>query len=402
MVSLLALTKGQKIALATLGIGGAVAALCYFIVKKPPPPPPPPGKGALDVHAYYDSVVVTATVEIVELEKSYTTPFRVDLDPGDYTLNATYADVTKTEVATVKAEETTTVNFRFVAAVSYYVNVIVDDNRGLRVEGAEVLIDGISVGFTDASGLLETLQEVSPGSHTFRAKKSGYTPAQKSVDVQDDMDLRLTLTWIVVTYTVTVTAKDADTGAGIYHAAVWLNGRGGYTGSNGVIVIRDVPERDYRLSAAKTGYYPEYMDVSVTKDMSITLYLKRVPPEKARVRIVAMRDALWPLSGAKVTMNGYSGITDGGHVDFYDVPFGTYTVTASKTGFTTASKTVVVNEPYETFTIRLYATTSYGRPVHTQPCQVCGAPIEVSPPDSEVYCPTCGSEYEVVVHGARA
>lgn len=76
------------------------------------PPPPPPTKGTLKVYAYADGEEVTASVVVLDVG-TYETPFSLDLDPGTYTLKATYDTQTDTKTATIEEGETTVVVFHF-------------------------------------------------------------------------------------------------------------------------------------------------------------------------------------------------------------------------------------------------------------------------------------------------
>lgn len=59
------------------------------------------------------AIEVSVDVLIVELGQIYTTPFSVDLDPGTYTLRATYSEQTQEKSATVVEGQTTVVDFNF-------------------------------------------------------------------------------------------------------------------------------------------------------------------------------------------------------------------------------------------------------------------------------------------------
>jgi len=74
----------------------------------------PPEKGILECHAYVDSRETIVTVEIVGVG-IYRTPFTVELSPGTYTLKATHLWQTQERTVTIRAGETTRVDFRFAA-----------------------------------------------------------------------------------------------------------------------------------------------------------------------------------------------------------------------------------------------------------------------------------------------
>lgn len=75
-------------------------------------PAPIPPKGYLKVKAYQNSTEVAASVEVVGVG-TYTTPFSLELDPGTYSINATYDTQKLGQTAPILDGQTTTVEFRF-------------------------------------------------------------------------------------------------------------------------------------------------------------------------------------------------------------------------------------------------------------------------------------------------
>jgi hypothetical protein len=73
-----------------------------------------PGKGVLECHAYIDTQEIAASVEIVGVG-TYTTPFSIELDAGNYILNATYEKQMQTKTATITEGTTTRIDFKFTA-----------------------------------------------------------------------------------------------------------------------------------------------------------------------------------------------------------------------------------------------------------------------------------------------
>ncbi|MBA7490855.1 hypothetical protein ES702_01398 [subsurface metagenome] len=72
-----------------------------------------PSKGTLNVYAVADSETVKASVQVKETQQQENTPFSLRLEPGTYTLTATYEDQTLTKIITIEAGETSTVTFPF-------------------------------------------------------------------------------------------------------------------------------------------------------------------------------------------------------------------------------------------------------------------------------------------------
>jgi hypothetical protein len=74
-----------------------------------------PGKGVLECHAYIDTQEIAASVEILGVG-TYTTPFSIELDAGNYALNAIYNTQILSEAVTIIEGATTRVNFKFTKA----------------------------------------------------------------------------------------------------------------------------------------------------------------------------------------------------------------------------------------------------------------------------------------------
>lgn len=74
--------------------------------------PIPIQQGILSTRVYYDTMEVVAPVEVVGVG-SYMTPIQLPLNPGTYTINATYQSQQQTKNATVISGQTTDVDFQF-------------------------------------------------------------------------------------------------------------------------------------------------------------------------------------------------------------------------------------------------------------------------------------------------
>jgi len=75
---------------------------------------PPPGKGTL-----YVTANVTATVEVIETGTRKTTPCYFDLNPGTYTVRATYKEQTQEASVSISEGITTPINFNFKLPTNY-------------------------------------------------------------------------------------------------------------------------------------------------------------------------------------------------------------------------------------------------------------------------------------------
>jgi len=75
-------------------------------------PPPPPGKGTILCYAYLNAEQVSVDVTVDGMGP-YATPFRIDVDPGNYTLVAAYRGKTQSQAVYVEEGEIKQVVFYF-------------------------------------------------------------------------------------------------------------------------------------------------------------------------------------------------------------------------------------------------------------------------------------------------
>jgi hypothetical protein len=199
-----------------------------------------------------------------------------------------------------------------------------------------------------------------------------------SVDDADEVSNALATAWgtlileyipIVVRYNLTVTVVDANTLNPIVGAQVFAKGPetyNGTTGIGGIIVFNSIEASatGYQVNASMTGYFPSAIQiVPLTNDTEITI---RLAPLTYTLTVhVVDANTGSSISAATVVAVGpqnLSGVTDGGTVVFDNTQAGSYNVTASKTGYTSASVNVTVAGNTE-ITIRLTPLT-YTLTVH--------------------------------------
>ena len=88
----------------------------WNIWKGVEPPPPPPEGGTLSCDAIYNGSPVNAGCKVYYddiLVASATTPFSIKLDPGGYTIKATYLGLETEENALIESDKTTYVTLEF-------------------------------------------------------------------------------------------------------------------------------------------------------------------------------------------------------------------------------------------------------------------------------------------------
>ena len=176
-----------------------------------------------------------------------------------------------------------------------------------------------------------------------------------TITVTLDANRTLTLKYGKVTCTATITV--VSDGVPIPGATVWLDGREvGTTDSSGKFVAANLSTGGHVAEASKDGYYNSpVVTFSVPETTSVTLTLTKIVVNKAQVRVGVMVDSYATVAGATVTLDGKTGTTDWtGKVDFFDIPYGTYVVTASYPGYTEATQVITVNQSYVTVLLSIH------------------------------------------------
>ncbi len=234
---------------------------------------------------------------------------------------------------------------------------VVDANTGAAISGAS--ISGGGSGTTSSAGTV-MFSNVPFGTHTYSASKSGYYSNSGSATISlsaQSATITIRLTPIPTTGTITVKVVDANTGAAISGASI-TGGGTGTTSSAGTVTFSNVPFGTYTYSANKTGYYGNSGSATISlsaQTATVTIRLTPIPTTGTITVKVVDANTGAAISGASIT-GGKSGTTSSaGTISFADVPFGTYSFTAAKSGYlsNSASATISLSAQSTTVTIKL-------------------------------------------------
>jgi hypothetical protein len=132
----------------------------------------------------------------------------------------------------------------------------------------------------------------------------------------------------------TISIKDSD-------GAQW--GNSWTTSTNGTVMVENIPYGEYTATVTKTGYVTETdVPFAVSGDATVPIALEL---DVNTVTFTAYNDLTLPstLSGVTVAVNGTTKTTDGSGVAEFNLADGTYTYTASKTGFVTGITSLTVS-----------------------------------------------------------
>ena len=195
------------------------------------------------------------------------------------------------------------------------------------------------------------------GSSTSQSYSQTYTATSKPLTVTFYCHPE-NVTPTVTTGTITVYVRDSETDALISGASVTGAGKSGTTGSAGYVKFTKTELGTYSFTASKSGYADGSGQATITESSSstkITIYLTPTSPAEEEEEedypengnvTVYVRDASTNalLSSAYVSGGSYGGYTgSSGYVTFRELDYGTYTFSASKSGYYSNSGSATIS-----------------------------------------------------------
>lgn len=248
---------------------------------------------------------------------------------------------------TVAAATTTTAPPITLTSNSGTITGTVQSSSGAAITGASVGFGG-GTATTDSTGTY-TLNNVPVGTVQLVASASGFQSVTQSVTVNGGATSTANFTLNPATGgTVTGKVTNISNGALLAGATVSWSGGSTTTNTSGIYTLTNVSAGTQNITASKSGYLPRTLGVSVTSGATATLNIPIATAGKITAKVVTSTGAV--VSGATVTIKGgviattVSGLTNtSGLFTTNWIPAGTYTITVSKTGHTTQSKSATVS-----------------------------------------------------------
>lgn len=232
------------------------------------------------------------------------------------------------------------------------------------IEGAEVFLNEVSVGLTGADGSLAVV-EVTAGSHTIRAEKAGYSPAEDIISVPETTVVTLIL--ITLKFSISGSIWNAETGDALnaFEATLILDGveTPAWRSGNSFEIV-DVPSGYHTLTTKYSGYGDWSWEGDVTSDISLDI---RFTPLLYTVTVSVQGSG--PIASASIYFDGaYVGLTDSaGSITITDVTAGSHTIRAEKADYSPDEKTISVPETTSvTLTLTPIAPPTYTVSVHVE------------------------------------
>jgi len=285
--------------------------------------------------------------------------YNIIVPVGNYTVTASksgYYSSVKYDIS-VSENLNTTVNFELQLIVAWINGTITDASTGEPLTSVTVTAGRYS-NTTNMNGYYTI--RITPGTYIVNASRRIYGsilthyPNWVSVTVSAGETKTVNLALTPIPGAIDGTVTHALTGEPIADAIITLNGYSTTTNANGYYRITDISPGNYAVNASKTDYYPNSTSVTIVRVITKTVNLALTPIPGAIDGTVT--DALTeePIAGATVEAVGLetkSTTTDAyGHYNITIAP-GTYTVTASATGYETTSQTDIPVFTEETTTV---------------------------------------------------
>jgi len=220
---------------------------------------------------------------------------------------------------------------------------VTDAVTGAAIVGATVT-DGTRSATSDANGGY-TIANVPGGTYTVTATASGYDSASQSVQVTAGQTSTADFALSPLPGAIAGTVTDAATGATIAGATVTDGTRSATSDANGGYSIANVPAGTYTVTATASGYNSASQSVQVTAGQTSTANFVLSPPPAPGAIAGTVKDAATgaTIAGATVTDGTRSATSNAnGGYSIASVPAGTYTVTATASGYNSASQSVQV------------------------------------------------------------
>ncbi|MGZ4897691.1 MAG: beta strand repeat-containing protein, partial [Candidatus Angelobacter sp.] len=244
------------------------------------------------------------------------------------------------------------------------------------------LPSGASASFNPAS--------VTSGTSVLTLNTSSSTPAGNYTinvvgtggSLQHATQVTLVVRAAVTTGTASGRVTRASDGSGIAGATVSASSASTTTDQNGNYTLAKLPAGSVQLTASATGFNSLTKTVSITAGQTTSASFALVstaPTGSITGRITSAIDG-HALSGTTVTYSRGSTVSDAnGNYTFRAVPPGTYTVTAQKTGWVSASTTVTVASGAVTANIRMATGGKItGKVVNRSGAAISGATVRIT------------------------
>lgn len=271
-----------------------------------------------------------------------------NLPAGSTTISASASGFANgSTTVTVAAGTTTAAPAITLSSSSGTITGTVKSSSGAAISGATVGFGGGTT-TTSATGTY-TLANVPAGPVQLAASASGFQSVTQNITVTGGATTTANFTLSPSAATGTITGKitNASTGAAVSAATVSWSGGSTTSSTTGVYTLANVTAGTVSVTASKTGYLPRTLSTTVGSGATATLNIAIATAGKISVKVTGTTGAAVSAASVKITGGAVATTVTGststtGIFTTNWIPVGSYTITVSKTGHTTKSKTATV------------------------------------------------------------
>ncbi len=227
--------------------------------------------------------------------------------------------------------------------------VVTDGGSGAAIAGATVSYSGTGPAgpvsgstTTDAAGQYSAAG-IAVTSYSMTAQAAGYQSQSATATVGGGSTTTQNFALTGQATRLSGTVSDASTTRPIAGATVSAGTASAVTDANGAYTIAGLAPGTYTATATASGYTSQSASVTLTAGTTTTQNFALAPNPGAITGTVTDAGTAAPISGATVSYSGGSTTTNSSGVyTLANVTEGSYSVTASATGYTNQSRTVTV------------------------------------------------------------
>lgn len=252
------------------------------------------------------------------------------------------------QTVTVPAGGTVTADFSLVSTWTGTLQGYVTSSvTGSAISRARIAVNNGALTLTNSGGFYQ-MTNVAPGSYTLTTSASGYVTASSPVSVSTNTTTTASFKLTPSTGKITGKVSNVSNGTAIYGASVKYTGGSTITGTTGIYAFSSVPVGTYTFTASASGYLSRSLSASVSSGVTTTLNFALATAGKIGGTVTTSSGA--GLSGVSIKITGgviattvYLTTNSYGQYLSNWIPVGSYTVTVSKSGYTSQGKSTTVS-----------------------------------------------------------